>query len=292
MVARTDFPHVPDPTFEDMQERFKDFFRFKKENGIIEARMHTDDGPAKWSYGMHNGLGKMFKAVGADRSDEVFILTGSDDKWIDGVDMEYAKYIMEISKSDPLEYAQSTYDHWWLDGSDLLWPLVYDLHIPTIGVINGPGMGHTEMPIVCDITLCTPDSVFMEGHFAQLGDVTGDGQFLVFQQVMGIKKANWATVMGKQIGAEEALELGLVNEVVPREKIMDRAWEIARFMMGKDRYARRLEHELMAEPWRRALNQDFKLHFAAESWAQSLISGSDVNDAADNMVSFKLDNQG
>jgi hypothetical protein len=47
------------PKLEEYAERFKDFFKFKRENGILEVRMHTNDGPVKWSYQFHHALAEL-----------------------------------------------------------------------------------------------------------------------------------------------------------------------------------------------------------------------------------------
>ena len=45
--------YYPVPKLEEYSERFKDFFSFKRENGILEVKMHTNGGPVKWSYQFH-----------------------------------------------------------------------------------------------------------------------------------------------------------------------------------------------------------------------------------------------
>ena len=42
-MAKNKYIHMP--TLEEYSERFKDFFHFKRENGIIEVKMHTFNGP-------------------------------------------------------------------------------------------------------------------------------------------------------------------------------------------------------------------------------------------------------
>ena len=45
--------YYPVPKLEEYSERFKEFFLFKRENGILEVKMHTKGGPVKWSYQFH-----------------------------------------------------------------------------------------------------------------------------------------------------------------------------------------------------------------------------------------------
>ena len=62
--ASTDFVHRP--TFEEYKEQFKQHFYLERKNGIILVRMHTNGGPVKWSYQIHNALGQLWRVVGND----------------------------------------------------------------------------------------------------------------------------------------------------------------------------------------------------------------------------------
>lgn len=54
-MAEQDYIHMP--TLEEYSERFKRFFKFKRsEDGILEVKMHTFDGPVHWSYQMHHAF--------------------------------------------------------------------------------------------------------------------------------------------------------------------------------------------------------------------------------------------
>ena len=62
--------------------------------------------------------------------------------------------------------------------------------------------------------------------------------------------------MGAHIDASRALEWGMVNEVLPREQLLGRAWEIAERIVRLPRTPRRLTHQLMVRPWKRELVDD------------------------------------
>lgn len=284
--ANDDFPHVPYVPFESYCERFKEFFTMKREDGIIEVRMHTDGGVAMWDYGHHNGWGKVFKAVGQDPENEVLILGGTGDQWIGPVDMNYALYMLGNMMENRDEFAKSTYDHQYLDGGDLIWPMLYDIHIPTIGCINGPTAGHTEFPLLCDVTLAAPDADFFEGHFSTLGTPSGDGLYLVFQEVFGTKRAANMVMLGQRVTAQQALECGAVAEVIERDKLFERAWDLAHKLMKFDRYGRRLQHEINIQRWRRVINADYNMHFMAEEWGQLLNSPETLKAATSKITSF------
>jgi enoyl-CoA hydratase/carnithine racemase len=117
----------------------------------------------------------------------------------------------------------------------MLISLIHDIEVPTIGVIPGPG-SHTELALMCDLTLCSDNAIVLDPHF-DLGLVPGNGSY------------------------------GLVNEVVPRDKLMDRAWEIARRLASKKRTTRRMSVQVMRRPWKKRIVDDLDGGFAMEMHA-------------------------
>ena len=56
---------VQDMQIQEYQDLFKDFFIFKRKNGILEVRMHTNNKEAKWSKEIHRALPQIFTIIGA-----------------------------------------------------------------------------------------------------------------------------------------------------------------------------------------------------------------------------------
>ena len=92
--------YVHMPTLEEYAERFKDFFHFKRDNGIIEVRMHTNDGPVHWSYQMHHALSELWTTIGHDTHNEVLIFTATPPYWINQWDTTSFKEVEDSSDDD------------------------------------------------------------------------------------------------------------------------------------------------------------------------------------------------
>lgn len=260
-------PYVPYTKFEEYSERFSPFFSMRREDGIIEVKMHELNDPeasANWQYGIHKGWGQLFKLIGQDPENEVLIIGGTGEKFL-GIAPQGGKAFDKAKERDMYDSLYQMYPM-YRDGSDLVYNAIFDIHIPTIGVINGPSPGHTEFPLLMDMTIMSEDSFIQDPHFTA-GYVPGDGQHLINHYLAGFKQANYMAYMGTAISAKRAVELGMANEVVPKDKIYDRAWEMARTIMTKPRIIRRLTHDLMREPLRRFVNDNFQSQFALEWWA-------------------------
>ena len=241
---------VTRPKFEEYKEKYADFISMERKNGVILLRMHHNGGPVLWNEAMHNALPQAFHDVGNDPENQVMILTSTDPYWI-GV-------------SDPEAAFRFDYDTYYVDATKLLENLIFDVDIPTIAAVNGPGL-HTEIALLCDVTICTEDSVFQDGHFL-LGFVPGDGQLLTFQELLGVKRSAYALYTGKKIDARTAYEWGMVNEVVPKDRLIARAWEIAEMIMKQPRATRCMTHHLLTRPWKHRLVNDFQGHIAQEGF--------------------------
>ena len=74
-------PHMP---FEEYSEKLKHCFQMKRENGILEARLHTDGDSLQWGAPAHQGLHYFFDWVGRDPDNEIVILGGSGKDFMKG----------------------------------------------------------------------------------------------------------------------------------------------------------------------------------------------------------------
>jgi enoyl-CoA hydratase/carnithine racemase len=239
---------IPTPKFEEYRDAFKDFYKLeRRDDGVLLAQAHTNDGPIQLSVQNHRSLGQLLKVIGADPDNEVLILTGS------GADFMMA--------SDPkgFELEDEDMEHWayeyaYKDGRINVSALVNDLEIPTIGIFNGPGF-HSEIVLMCDITICSEDATIFDLHY-DIGSVPADGIHNAFQELLGVKRAAYALLTGEAIDAKRALEYGMVNEVMPPDRLIPRAYEIADHIMSQPRVTRRLTTQIVRRPWKKRIVDD------------------------------------
>ena len=279
-----DVPYTP---FEEYQEQFKDIFDIKRENGIIEIRMHSNHKEASWHHGMHKGWAQILYLVGQDPENEVAIIGGTGDYFIKETNkdfIEWNKKQLAAGKGSELQRQQTEfyYKTEWGDGRALMHAVVDNLPIPSIGVYNGPSVGLSCIATMCDLTLCAEEATFYEAHF-KTNMVPGDGHLLSFQLLAGPKRAAYLAYTGDEIDAQTAKEWGLVNEVLPREDLYPRAWELARKIRKQSRYTTRWTHDLVARPYREAVLKDIDNHFALEIASQQTVRGLSNFDYADAM---------
>ena len=100
-----------------------------------------------------------------------------------------------------------------------------------------------------------------------LGLVPGDGVHSAFIELLGVKRAAYALLTCDIMDAQKCLEFGLVNEVVPREKLHARAWEIAERINARKRTTVRMTVPVIRRPWKQRIADDLDGGFAMEMHA-------------------------
>jgi enoyl-CoA hydratase/carnithine racemase len=252
-------PFVPTPRFDQYREGFKDHFKLnRRADGALLAQAHTRGGSIQLSVENHRAFGQLIKTVAADPENELLILTGSGDDFMMAIDPDGFALERENLQHWAYEYA-------YKDGRISVGALINDLEIPTIGVLNGSG-GHAEICLMCDITLCAEEAVIFDPHF-NMGSVPGDGIHSCLQELLGVKRAAYAMLTGQLIDAKRALEYGLVNEVLPRAQLLDRAWKLADHIMKQPRITRRLTTQILRRPWKRRITDDLDGGFGIQMFA-------------------------
>lgn len=239
--------------FEEYAPKFRHLFHLEKdEKGVVTAQWYTPDPNSEddsmiWNLTHHRAIWQLFQYLEQDESVECVILGGSGKYWMDGINLEF----------DEVEYKGWVhYEHMYHDGNRIN-QAILNLGVPTIGIINGPA-NHSEMALLCDVTLMAEDAFIMDLHYP-INIVPGDGIQLALQGTMGVKRANYMMLTGQTPDAKTALEYGMVNEIMPADKLYERAHELAEIIVGcANRVTRHVTTKVLRRPWAET--------YASHSW--------------------------
>lgn len=234
--------------------------RMRREEGILEMQLHTEGKPLHWSLAPHGQLEQAFLDVGRDRENGVIILTGTGDAF-SGPQLahgghNHAKEPVSAEKWDAI---------YW-EGKHLLGNLL-NIEVPMIAAVNGPALRHAEIPLLCDIVLAAEEATFQDSAHFNGGLVPGDGVHVVFPLLMGTNRGRYFLLTGQVLSSKEAQDVGLVNEVLPRERLLARAWEHARMLMQRPPLLRRYARVLLTQDLKKRMNELLGYGLALEGLA-------------------------
>ncbi|MCF8482003.1 MAG: enoyl-CoA hydratase/isomerase family protein [Rhodospirillum sp.] len=146
-------------------------------------------------------------------------------------------------------------------------PLAFQaIDVPVIAAVNGPAMGAgLDITCMCDLRIASSRARFSE-VFVRLGIISGIGGAWFLPRIIGSARAAELAFTAKVIGAEEALDWGLVSEVTEPEALASRSLELAREIAQHSRVALRFYKRLL----RMADQQDLRGNLDATAPLQAL----------------------
>jgi enoyl-CoA hydratase/carnithine racemase len=128
-----------------------------------------------------------------------------------------------------------------------------------IAAINGDATGQgLELALACDIRVATEASHFGLPHIKK-GLIPWDGGTQRLSRLVGSGKTLEMILTGEMIDAQEALRIGLVNKVVPREELMKAVTGLAQEMASKGPIALRYAKEAIHKGMDLTLEQGLRL---------------------------------
>jgi enoyl-CoA hydratase/carnithine racemase len=206
------------PDFDAYRDSFDRIGLERDEAGILTVTLrHDDGGPLLWGLKTYEELHHALHLIAADQGNRIVILTGSGDAFIADA---------EFPDEDEGPFTPQSFDAWYRFGQRLAYSLL-DVDVPMVAAINGPVRIHTDVPLLCDVVLASDTTEFFDKGHVPSGIVPGDGAQVIWQELLGPVRASYYLFMKRTLGAKEALELGVVNEVLPAERLLGRAREVA-----------------------------------------------------------------
>ena len=137
-----------------------------------------------------------------------------------------------------------------------------------IAAVNGPALIHAELAVLCDIVIASDNAAFQDAPHFPNGVVPGDGVHVVWPLVLGANRGRYFLLTGMKLGAQQAKEWGVVNEVLPKDQLLDRAWELARELVKRPPLTLRYSRQLFTNPLKRAFIDELGHGLARETYAQ------------------------
>jgi len=167
----------------------------------------------------------------ADEDVRVVVVTGLGDTFCSGGD------IREMAEGRLMSWDMKRF--LW-DGVHRIALTLEDLDKPVIAAVNGSAMGAgMDMALMCDMRVASDRARFAESYI-NMGVVPGDGGAYYLPRLVGSARALEILLTGEVLTATRALELGIVNRVVPHDRLMEETLTLAGVMAEKPPLAVRM----------------------------------------------------
>jgi methylglutaconyl-CoA hydratase len=182
---------------------------FKIENQIARIFLNRPEIHNAFNNVMILELSEVFKKISEDEKIRVAVLTGNGQSFCAGADLNWMKKVIDFSYEENLKES--------LQLAELFY-LMYTLPQPTIARVNGAAIGGgAGLVAVCDLVIASEKAKFSLSE-VKLGLVPACISPYVLRRV-GERVARELFLTGERIDACKALEFGLVNQVVPDDKL-------------------------------------------------------------------------
>jgi methylglutaconyl-CoA hydratase len=230
-----------------------------EEDGIKTIMLNRPDRRNAMTPEMQDELIVAMEKAAAGHS-RVVILAGAGEAFCAGLDMVHLQGMANKSQEEHVADAERT---------ARLFRTLYELPKPTIAMVQGAAIaGGTGLATICDFTLAAPGVKFGFTE-VKIGFVPAlVSAFLTLQ--IGDKRARGLLLSGRLFQSEEALELGLVSEVVADGQLSARVHELARCLKTNSPQSMAATKKLLAAQNKAWLDEAIGHSMAANSEAKAL----------------------
>ena len=188
---------------------------YEKDGSIAIVSLNRPAQLNAYNVEMRDDLYEILQAVRDDPEVRVMILRGEGPAFSTGGD------VSEFGSAPSPVRAREV--RWQRDN----WGLLLRLPQPTIAAVHGYTVGGgMEMALLCDLCIAADDAVFFLPETG-LGMIPGVGGTQTAPRAIGLGRALDMVLTGKRLKADQALQIGLVNQVVPPATLLTQAKSLA-----------------------------------------------------------------
>ncbi len=201
-----------------------EFLLLEREGGVVTLTLNRPAVLNAWNAKMREELRHAVHALGEDDSLRLLVITGAGRAFCAGEDVRGMQGLAELGPRGFRRVARAIHN---------VFDEIEAMEVPVIAALNGVAAGGgLELALSCDFRIAAAGAKlgFPENN---VGLIPGSGGCSRLVKLVGLARAKRLVMTGEMITAERALELGLVDEVVPADTLARRTSEFARELAAK-----------------------------------------------------------
>lgn len=217
---------------------------YRKDESIAQVILNRPESQNAINLRMASDLAGIMDEIKNDNDVKVVIVTGAGKEFCLGTDQD------DLHSGENRERIRNRLT---------IGPVFHMFDRPIIAALNGDAMGQgLELALCCDLRICTKKARFALSQVTN-GEIPWDGGTQRLARLVGRGPALEMILTGGTIEADEAFRIGLVNKVVPDEKLRSEAMDLARQMAGQGPIALRYAKEAIFKGMDLTLEQGLRL---------------------------------
>jgi enoyl-CoA hydratase/carnithine racemase len=198
----------------------------EKDRAVGIARLNRPEARNALSPEVMLELAGLVEAWDADPDVRCIVIAGGDEYFASGADIG--------------AMAERTFQEALTHPTARFWPRLASCRTPLVAAVSGYALGGgCELALLCDVIVASETAELGQPEIL-LGIIPGGGGTQRLARVLGKQRAMELVLTGRRIAAEEAHQLGLVNQVARKGEWLERAIEMARVIAARPPIAVRL----------------------------------------------------
>jgi 2-(1,2-epoxy-1,2-dihydrophenyl)acetyl-CoA isomerase len=245
----------------------------EREGAVGVVRLNRPEKLNAFAGDMRDRIGDAVEELGADPAVRVLIVTGAGRGFCAGADVDYLRGLVETGNDRDFEKL--------LRAGERVVTVIRDLDKPVLAAINGPAAGGgANLALACDLRVMA-ESASIGQTFSRIGLHPDWGGTYLLPRLVGESAALELMWSGRMVPAVEALRLGMVNRVVPDDRLWTETLDWARGLAAAPPLAaRRIKRAIHA-----SLDEDLEDMLAVELESQLACFRS--NDVRRGLAAFR-----
>lgn len=221
---------------------------YNKKDGIARVTLNRPQALNAFSVQMRDDLYEILNAIRADDEVRVAVIRGAGDKaFCAGADLKEFLTAPSVVKARRIRAVRD------------LWRLFLSVPQPLIAALHGYVLGSgIEIALFCDLRIASPDVVFGLPEVS-LGILPAAGGTQTLPRMLGLSGAMDMLLTGRRLSGRETLEMGMVNQIIPRDTLLQAADEMARTIASFDPAAVRAAKQSVKKGLDMTLEQGLEL---------------------------------
>jgi len=218
-------------------------------------------------------LGRAVADAEKDKTVRCIVVTGAGRGFCSGQDL--AAVAARYTTNKPIELGSHLRDHYN--------PIITRLHTiekPVIASVNGVAAGAgCSIALACDIRIAAESASFIEA-FVNIGLAPDAGSTFMLPRLIGVARAMEMAITGRKVTAAEAMQIGLVNQVVPDDQLAAATKKLADKLAGLPTRAIGLTKRAINASWR----SDLEIQLDYEAMLQT--TAGQTHDHREGVTAF------